>query len=100
MDYSVADRDWRDGGDPLLADPPMHGSFEDRPGVPDVFLAKLSPELAARQVEAWRGLFSLEEDEPEIVHLHHLTPMHNAAFDLAFINAELGRIGSPEIPPA
>ncbi|MCH9019370.1 MAG: DNA polymerase III subunit epsilon [Proteobacteria bacterium] len=26
--------------------------------------------------------------------------IHNAGFDLAFINAELGRIGSPEIPPA
>lgn len=26
--------------------------------------------------------------------------IHNAGFDLAFINAELGRIGVPEIPPA
>ncbi len=26
--------------------------------------------------------------------------IHNAGFDLAFINAELGRVGSPEIPPA
>ena len=82
LDYTAADLEWRNGCDPLRADPPMHGSFEDRPGVPDIFLAKLSPELAGRQVSAWRRLFSLEEREPEIAHLHHLTPMHYAAFDL------------------
>ena len=60
----------------------MHGSFEDRPGVPDKFLASLSPEQTERQVSAWRRLFSLEETEPDIVHLHHLTPMHDAAFGL------------------
>ena len=82
LDYTVADLEWRNGGDPLRADPPMHGSFEDRPAVPDIFMAKLSPEQAGRQVLAWRRLFSLEDKEPEIVHLHHLTPMHYAAFDL------------------
>ncbi len=82
MDYTEADLVWRDGGDPLRADPPMQGSLEDRAGVADTFLAKLSPELAGRQVSAWRDLFSLEEGEPDIVHLNHLTPMHSAAFDL------------------
>ena len=82
LDYTAADVEWRNGGDPLRADPPMHGSFEDRPGAPDVFLAKLSPELAGRQVSAWRRLFAREDQEPDIVHLHHLTPMHDAAFDL------------------
>ena len=60
----------------------MHGSFEDRPGVPDVFLAKLSPEMAGRHLGTWRQIFSVEEDEPQIAHLHHLTPLHDAAFDL------------------
>jgi glycosyltransferase involved in cell wall biosynthesis len=82
LDYTKADLEWQKGGYPMLADPPMQGSFEDRPGVADVFLAKLSPELARRQVLAWRQLLSLEEKEPDIVHLHHLTPMHYAAFDL------------------
>ena len=82
LDYTAADLEWRNGGDPLRADPPMHGSFEDRPGVPDIFLAKLSPELAELQVSAWRRTFSLVEEEPEIAHLHHLTPMHPAAFDI------------------
>ena len=82
LDYSAADREWRDGRDPQLFVPPMHGSFEDRTGVPDIFLANVSPAMADRQVSAWRGLFSLEEKEPDIVHLHHLTPMHDAAFDL------------------
>lgn len=66
---------------PPAADPPMHGSFEDQAGVPDTFLAKLSPELRMRQVSAWRQLFSREEEAPDIVHLNHLTPMHQAAFD-------------------
>jgi len=82
LDYTAADLVWLSGGDPLRANPPMHGSFEDRAGVADTFLAKLSPELTDRQVSAWRDLFSLEEDEPDIVHLNHLTPMHLAAFDL------------------
>ena len=82
LDYTAAHLEWRNGGDPLRSDPPIHGSFEDRPGVPDIFLPKLSPELEGRQVSAWRRLFSLEETEPEIAHLHHLTPMHHAAFDL------------------
>ena len=60
----------------------MHGSFEDQAGVPDTFLAKLSPPIQARQVSAWRQLFSQKEKEPDIVHLNHLTPMHQAAFDL------------------
>ena len=81
LDYTTADLEWRNGGDPLRAHPPIHGSFEDRPGVPDTFMAKLSPELAERQVSAWRRLFSLTELEPEIAHLHHLTPMHYAAAD-------------------
>lgn len=82
LDYSKAELEWQNGGDPMLAEPPMQGSFEDRPGVADIFLAKLNPDLAGRQVSAWRRLFSLEEKEPDIVHLHHLTPMHDAAFDL------------------
>ena len=52
LDYSAADREWRNGGDPLRTDPPMHGSFEDRPGVPDTFLANLSPDLAELQTTA------------------------------------------------
>lgn len=82
LDYTVADLEWRNGGAPLLSDPPMHGSFEDRPEVPDIFMARLSPEQVAQQVLAWRRLFSCGGKEPDIVHLHHLTPMHYAAFDL------------------
>jgi glycosyltransferase involved in cell wall biosynthesis len=82
LDYTAAEAAWRDGLDPMQADPPMHGSFEDQAGVPDTFLAKLSPPIQARQVSAWRQLFSQKEKEPDIVHLNHLTPMHQAAFDL------------------
>ena len=67
LDYTAAELEWRKGGDPLRAEPPMHGSFEDRAGVADKFLARLSPGLAGRQVSAWRRLFSLEDKEPDIV---------------------------------
>ena len=57
LGYTAAELEWRKGGDPLRAEPPMHGSFEDRAGVADKFLARLSPGLAGRQVSAWRRLF-------------------------------------------
>ncbi len=82
MDYTAAEAAWREGLDPMRADPPMHGSLEDQAGVPDTFLAKLSPPLQARQISAWRRLFSQEDKAPDIVHLNHLTPMHQAAFDV------------------
>jgi glycosyltransferase involved in cell wall biosynthesis len=84
MDYTAAEAAWRAGLDPQRADPPMHGSFEDQAGVPDTFLARLSPAQQARQVSAWRRLFSQEQEEeaPDIVHLNHLTPMHQTAFDV------------------
>ena len=57
LDYSAAYHEWQDGRDAMLADPPMHGSFEDRFGVPDVFLARLSPELAGRRSRHGTGSF-------------------------------------------
>ena len=39
--------------DPLLADPPMHPSFEDRPGAPDRVFASVDDEAYEHLVEAW-----------------------------------------------
>src|SRR4051794_32755932 len=39
--------------DPMAAEPPMHPSYEDRPGAPDRVFGLLDDEDAERQVRAW-----------------------------------------------
>jgi glycosyltransferase involved in cell wall biosynthesis len=66
--------------DPMRADPPMHPSYEDRPGAPDRVFASLDDEEYERQVVAWcRALQSVDAAHADILHLHHLTPIHEAA---------------------
>ena len=77
LDYSNAVAAFERGDDPLVADPPLHPSFEDRAGAPDRVLAAVAPELLERQVAAWTPVF---EDggagDADVFHLHHLTPQH------------------------
>src|SRR5438046_5544881 len=49
LDYTAA----AEADDPLAADPPMHPSFEDREGVPDVVFAKVGDDAYERLVAAW-----------------------------------------------
>ncbi len=66
--------------DPMRADPPMHPSYEDRPGAPDRVFASLDDDEYERQVVAWaRALQSVDAASADILHLHHLTPIHEAA---------------------
>ena len=66
--------------DPMRADPPMHPSYEDRPGAPDRVFASLDDDEYERQVVAWcRALQSVDAANADILHLHHLTPIHEAA---------------------
>jgi len=66
--------------DPLAADPPMHPSYEDRVGAPDRVFACLDAHQAEHQVAAWaRALQSVDAASADILHLHHLTPLHEAA---------------------
>ena len=66
--------------DPMLADPPMHPSYEERPGAPDEVFASLDDERFEHQVLAWcRALQSVGAANADVLHLHHLTPMHEAA---------------------
>src|SRR4051812_33745023 len=70
--------------DPMAAEPPLHPSYEDRPGAPDRAFALLDDEDAARQVSAWaRALDDAGAAEAEILHLHHLTPLYEAARRIA-----------------
>src|SRR4051812_8446839 len=76
VDYSAA----IDAPDPLRADPPFHPSFEDRPDAPDRLFAKVDDDTYEHLVAAWEA--ALEEAggaEADLLHLNHLTPMHEAA---------------------
>jgi glycosyltransferase involved in cell wall biosynthesis len=70
--------------DPLLADPPFHPSFEDRPGAPDRVFASLQDAVAEHLAEAWgRALSAAGAGEADVLHLHHLTPLNEAAARVA-----------------
>ncbi len=70
--------------DPLAASPPMHPSYEDRPGAPDRVFAELDDEDAELQVAAWaRALQSVDAAGAYVLHLHHLTPIYEAAARVA-----------------
>jgi glycosyltransferase involved in cell wall biosynthesis len=73
-----------EAADPMRADPPMHPSYEDRPGAPDRVFASLDGDEYERQVVAWcRALQSVGAAQADVLHLHHLTPIHEAAARVA-----------------
>lgn len=79
LDYSSARDRWTSGGDPMTAAIPMHASYEDKASVPDRVFLDLDRAAFASQVRSWK-LFLSEHTiaAPSVVHLHHLTPMHEA----------------------
>jgi glycosyltransferase involved in cell wall biosynthesis len=61
-------------------DAPMHPSYEDRPGAPDVVFAAVGDEAYQEHVAAWeRRLRDAGAASCDVLHLHHLTPIHEAA---------------------
>jgi glycosyltransferase involved in cell wall biosynthesis len=59
---------------------PMHGSYEDRPGAEDPVLASLDDDAYENQVEAWvRELEGAGAGAADLLYLHHLTPLNEAA---------------------
>ena len=76
VDYTAA----LEAPDPLRADPPMHPSFEDRPGAPDRVFAKVGDDTYEHLVAAWQtALAEAGAADADLLHLNHLTPMHEAA---------------------
>ena len=66
--------------DPMRADPPLHPSYEDRPGAPDRVFAALDDPAFEHQVAAWaNALQAAGAARADVLHLHHLTPLHEAA---------------------
>jgi glycosyltransferase involved in cell wall biosynthesis len=63
---------------------PMHPSYEDRPGAADPVFASLDDNAFEEHVRAWsRALDEAGAAEHDVLHLHHLTPLHEAAARVA-----------------
>ena len=76
VDYTEA----RDAPDPLAADTPFQPSFEDREGAPDRVFASVDDEAYERIVSTWeRVLRDAGAAGADVLHLHHLTPLNEAA---------------------
>ena len=55
-------------------------NFEDRPDAPEPVFAALDDMAYRRQVGAWAGaLRAVDAARADVLHLHHLTPLHAAA---------------------
>jgi glycosyltransferase involved in cell wall biosynthesis len=65
-------------------DAPMHPSYEDRPDAPDRVFAALDDDAYEAHVAAWaRALDEAGAAGADVLHLHHLTPIHEAALRVA-----------------
>jgi glycosyltransferase involved in cell wall biosynthesis len=63
---------------------PMHPSYEDRAGAPDRVFAVLDDEEYELQVAAWsRELEAAGARDADVLHLHHLSPLNEAAARIA-----------------
>src|SRR3954451_11230084 len=59
---------------------PMHPSYEERPGAADRVFAAVDHDDYEQHVAAWaRALHAAGAAEADVLHLHHLTPLHEAA---------------------
>ena len=66
--------------DPMSADPPLHPSYEDRPGAPDRVFAAVDDRAYEHQVSAWAvALDEAGAAAADVLHLNHLTPLNEAA---------------------
>ena len=65
-------------------DAPMHPSYEDRPDAPDRVFAAVDDDEYERHVAAWAAaLEAAGAAGYDVLHLHHLTPVHEAAARVA-----------------
>jgi glycosyltransferase involved in cell wall biosynthesis len=84
--------------DAMLADPPLHPSYEDRPGAADRVFWSLDETAYEHQVDAWaRELQAAGAAEMDVLHLHHLTPQHEAAARVAPDVPVIGHLHGTEL---
>jgi glycosyltransferase involved in cell wall biosynthesis len=77
---------------------PMHPSYEDRKGAPDRVFAALDDLELERQVRAWgAALRNAGAHEADLLHLHHLTPINEAAHRLVPRTPVVGQLHGTEL---
>jgi glycosyltransferase involved in cell wall biosynthesis len=87
-----------DAPDPVLAPVPLHGSFEDRPGAPDRIVASLDDAAFEHHVAVWAdALEQAGAEQADVLHLHHLTPLNEAAARVAPAVPVIGHIHGTEL---
>jgi len=88
----------RDPLDPPDSAAPMHPSFEDRPGAADRVAAALDDAAAERQVAAWgAALQAAGAQDADVLHLHHLTVLNEAAARVAPAVAVVAHLHGTEL---
>ena len=68
------------------ADPPLHPSYEDRPGAPDRVMSlarRRTPTSTRSRAWAQRARRGRRAPSADVLHLHHLTPLNEAAARVA-----------------
>ena len=84
--------------DPMRGDPPLHPSYEDRPGAARPRVRRVDDDVYEHQVAAWaRALAAAGAAEADVLHLHHLTPLHEAAGRVAPGVPVVGHLHGTEI---
>jgi glycosyltransferase involved in cell wall biosynthesis len=77
---------------------PMHGSYEDRPDAEDPVFATLDEDAFELQVEAWAAeLESAGGADADLLYLHHLTPLNEAAARVAGDVPVIGHVHGSEL---
>jgi glycosyltransferase involved in cell wall biosynthesis len=77
---------------------PTHPSYEDRPGAPDKVFASLDEPAFEWQVRAWaRELELASAGDADVLHLHHLTPLNEAAARVAPHVPIIGQLHGTEL---
>jgi glycosyltransferase involved in cell wall biosynthesis len=83
---------------PVPIDPPLHPSYEDRPDAPDPVFARVDDAAYERLVEFWAGrLLAAGAAQADVLHLHHLTPINEAAARVAPDVAVIGHVHGTEL---
>src|SRR3954447_8934741 len=79
-------------------DAPMHPSYEDRADAPDRVFAALDDDAYEAHVAAWsRALEEARAPDADVLHLHHLTPIHEAAARVARDVPVVGHLHGTEL---
>jgi glycosyltransferase involved in cell wall biosynthesis len=77
---------------------PIHPSYEDRPGAPDRIFAALDDLALERHVRAWgTALRDADALDADVLHVHHLTPINEAAHRVAPSVPVVGQLHGTEL---